>query len=145
MIYSKWSKKDTYHILDSNPREHKLGAFQALLRSKIELQQGLKNPLPLTFKMQNSNPARGRQSRLLAAKSSQKQSFLALKWRPEKEQWMKEQWVQLWILARSVIEMNMADSLWHEDEVRVEKTSNIFFDIEQRANNRLLLYSCLEY
>ena len=41
--------------------------------------------------------------------------------------------------------MNMADSLWHEDEVRVEKTSNIFFDIEQRANNRLLLYSCLEY
>ena len=26
---------------------------------------------------------------------------------------------------------NMADSLWHEDEVRVEKTSNIYFDIEQ--------------
>ena len=27
--------------------------------------------------------------------------------------------------------VHMADSLWHEDEVRVEKTSNIYFDIEQ--------------
>ena len=46
MINSKGGKKDVYHILDSNPREHKLEAFKLSLRIKIESQQGPKNPFP---------------------------------------------------------------------------------------------------